>query len=233
MAHQNLGEYLHLSGTRPPIASFRLTCPSLYEKGVDHDVVVLTEERTYKLHKMMICLRSEELRELCEVDLKLEPGSSTESTTRTTLDLTSDDAHAVECMLQYLYKDNYFVEEIDVFATQLADQAQTRHTIPCVNLLHVRVYRLAEKYGLPGLRDLALRKFGTAAEERWDTEDFLHAANEVYQTSGTLDRDLHNVVVRVFATRKGALIRKDRTTTLLMRIPLLAIHLLKFPNQWL
>lgn len=215
------------------IGSVRLTCHSLYENGVGHDVVVLTEEGNYKLHKTIICLRSDKLRELCEVDIKLEPGSSTESTTHTTLDMTSEDAQAVDCMLQYLYKDDYYTPEIDLFAKQLADQAQCRHTLPCVNLLHVRVCKLAEKYGLPGLRDLALRKFETTAEELWDTEDFLHAANEVYQTSGASDRDLHNVVIRVFATRKGALMRKDRTTTLLMRIPLLAIHLLKFPNQWL
>jgi len=49
--------------------------------------------------------------------------------------------------------------------------------------VHAKVYELSKKYGIEGLRALALSKFEGEAVHQWDTEDFLQAAREVYSSS--------------------------------------------------
>lgn len=47
-------------------------------------------------------------------------------------------------------------------------------------LIHAKVYTLSKKYGVEGLKALALEKFEDEAQQKWATDDFLQAAKEVY-----------------------------------------------------
>lgn len=49
-------------------------------------------------------------------------------------------------------------------------------------LQHAKLYTLAQKYGVPGLRALSASRFAAEAEEYWSSDDFLAAAVEAYNT---------------------------------------------------
>ncbi|KAK7946411.1 amino acid transport GAP1 [Apiospora aurea] len=50
-------------------------------------------------------------------------------------------------------------------------------------LQHAKLYTLARKYGVPGLRALSAARFAAEAEEYWSSDDFLAAAVEAYNNS--------------------------------------------------
>ncbi|RKK88790.1 hypothetical protein BFJ68_g16855 [Fusarium oxysporum] len=69
---------------------------------------------------------------------------------------------------------------------------------PTPNLcLHAKVYALGEKYGIEDLKGLALDKFHAEAEHHWQSDDFLHAIQEVYKSTIEEDRPLRDIVVEV------------------------------------
>lgn len=73
---------------------------------------------------------------------------------------------------------------------------------------HARVYALAEKYGISGLKELAKEKFEVMANESWEESGYLEAMHEVYTTTVESDRGLRNVVVQAFR-RNPDLVRRD------------------------
>lgn len=91
-------------------------------------------------------------------------------------------------------------------------------------LVHARVYALAEKYGVQGLKTLACNKFERLAAHRWAEPDFLEAAEEVYTSTIESDRDLRNVVLQSFRQRPELARRSDVQDTV-QHIPPLAFDL--------
>ncbi len=57
-------------------------------------------------------------------------------------------------------------------------------------MVHAKIYALAEKYLIPGLKALAVRKFDIASAKHWDSDDFLKAAQEAYTSTIETDRGL-------------------------------------------
>ncbi|RYO84306.1 hypothetical protein DL766_008139 [Monosporascus sp. MC13-8B] len=80
--------------------------------------------------------------------------------------------------------------------------AQTQEPSPAVaaaqapNLaVHARLYALASKYAVEGLRALAAEKFERGIGQHWETEDFLRAAREAYTSTDRADRRLRDAVL--------------------------------------
>ena len=91
-------------------------------------------------------------------------------------------------------------------------------------LIHTRVYALAEKYGIEGLKALAREKFEVLAAQRWSEPDFLEAAEEAYTTTIDTDRGLRNVVLQSFRQRPE-LARRSNVQNTVQHVPLLAFDL--------
>ncbi|KZL66488.1 BTB/POZ domain-containing protein [Colletotrichum tofieldiae] len=87
-------------------------------------------------------------------------------------------------------------------------------------VLHANVYALSRKYGISGLRSLAFEKFKTEADNQWDTEEFLHAAEKVYTScsDGDDDRKMKDVVVGMIC-RHGELMDKVETQKVMRTLP--------------
>lgn len=58
--------------------------------------------------------------------------------------------------------------------------------------IHIQVSELADKYELPGLKALAMRKFASAAKEHWDSAEFVDALKKLYGSSGC--QEVHPVL---------------------------------------
>lgn len=188
--------------------------------------MVRTAASTYHLHQIIVRSRSESLGVLCKLEV------ADDGWLRGSVDLRREDPEAVDCMLQYLYKDDYRAPDPTKFVAIKDERSCTVRCETQPPLLHVKVYCLAEKYNLTGLRVSALEKFKASSRELWHTKGFLEAAREAYTTDGTFDKDLCNVVIGIFATRLRPLLQKGGASALLLDMPALALHLLKFPSPW-
>jgi hypothetical protein len=65
-------------------------------------------------------------------------------------------------------------------------------------ILHARVYALAEKFIIEGLKDVALKKFEMELHTDWNTQDSLQATEVVYESTPESVRGMRDVVVKTF-----------------------------------
>jgi len=65
-------------------------------------------------------------------------------------------------------------------------------------VMHAKMYAVAEKYGINGLKTLAQLKFETLVAEHWNSYDFLDSVAEIYTSTVDTDRGLRNVVIHIF-----------------------------------
>ena len=93
-------------------------------------------------------------------------------------------------MIHCLYHFDY-----DVQVQHKSDYFDGSETDGGVLTTHAKVYALAEKYLIRGLKAVALRKFKAAAAVCLDVDDFLQATLEVYTSTIEDERGLRDVVV--------------------------------------
>ncbi|KAL2166784.1 hypothetical protein VTG60DRAFT_2137 [Thermothelomyces hinnuleus] len=130
------------------------------------------------------------------------------------IDLPDDDPRLVQIMIYYLYHFDYDI--------QLAhEQSHSEGSEPGVDrrdmnkptggvlATHARVYSLAEKYLIRGLKTVAVRQFKLAATSFPDIDDFLEATLEVYTSTVEDDRGLRDVVVETLYTNSNWLDREN------------------------
>lgn len=93
-------------------------------------------------------------------------------------------------------------------------------------LLHTRVYALAEKFDIPGLKELARSKFEMAMACFYDSPQLADAIEEVYFTTIDSDRGLRDVVLQGFRTHPQLATTKD-VYEVIEATPALAFELFK------
>ncbi|KAF1915881.1 hypothetical protein BDU57DRAFT_209653 [Ampelomyces quisqualis] len=74
---------------------------------------------------------------------------------------------------------------------------------------HARVYAIAEKYGITGLKMLARQKFARDLEVHIDSPDFPEACQEVYDSTFHTDRGLRDVIIQAFRANPKLSLRQD------------------------
>jgi len=158
---------------------------SLYATGENSDLTILCSGKEWKVHKFCLAAQSEFFRAAFRSD------SSETKTGR--MSLHEEDPRAVEAMIQYLYTLEYIST-----TTGLLSQI----------ILDVRVYVLADKYLVPGLREWAAQSFNDNAFDLWFTPDFLAAVREVYRTTAANKTNpLKQSIVKVAMGYAGSLLR--------------------------
>lgn len=116
------------------------------------------------------------------------------------IDLADDDPSLVHIMVHYLYHFDYDLRlqhdhsYVDGSKTD-GDGTDVTEPVRDPLVTHAKVYALAEKYLIRGLKAVALRQFKAAATASLDINDFLQAAWEVYTSTIDDDRGLRDVVV--------------------------------------
>jgi hypothetical protein len=92
-------------------------------------------------------------------------------------------------------------------------------------LTHAKMYELADKYEVVGLKDLAKKKFSRGCKRFWDTPDFPIAAFHAFSTTPESDNGLRDCVSRAIGTNMQ-LIRKPKIRVLLMKFNDVALGIL-------
>lgn len=201
--------------------------------------------KEYPVHKVLVCTRSPFFAKAC--DGPYEEGRSG------VIDLSDDDHDAVDSMVCYLYNGYYpriesgttvsvaqppcskswtvddFGKESNLLRMDTDIGGLTAIGEVTLGLqvkylcLHARVYALAEKYAVSGLKEIALRYFRYVADdETCNLEEFSDASELAYTTTIDADRGLRDVVVKALHENYKAL-DQDHVQGLLKRHPNLAI----------
>lgn len=92
-------------------------------------------------------------------------------------------------------------------------------------LTHAKMYELADKYEVVGLKKLSKEKFSTGCKHFWYTPAFLIAARHAFSTTPEKDNGLRCCVSQTIASNMQ-LIRKPGVRALLMRFNGLALGIL-------
>ncbi|KAK5188259.1 hypothetical protein LTR47_011507 [Exophiala xenobiotica] len=111
------------------------------------------------------------------------------------IDLMEDDPGAVEAMIRFMYENEY-------------DSSGNSDGQVSPMLFDVRVYQVADKYGVRALKKMSKEKFGHATNICWGMDDFPHVITHVYSSSGC--EELRETVARVSHEHIEILTAKDR-----------------------
>ncbi|KAK2036995.1 hypothetical protein LZ31DRAFT_613401, partial [Colletotrichum somersetense] len=171
---------------------------SLYSTGTYSDLTISSATKSYPVHRA----------------IKASDG---------VISLLDDEPYVVDMMIQQFYRLNY--QPLDSNNHSESPDQQHNSTDLSGLFLHAKVYAIAEKYVIGGLKDLAVSKFRTAAETTWDAGDFLDAASEAYTSTIDTDRRPRDVVLELFA-QHGDLLDGDEAKSLVKRLGSLAYDLL-------
>ncbi|KAK5170572.1 uncharacterized protein LTR77_005160 [Saxophila tyrrhenica] len=96
---------------------------------------------------------------------------------------------------------------------------------PCL-ALHARMYTAGFKYGIEGLKGLALDKFKIQCTRHWDSPELAEAIHIIYDTTPSSDKDLREAVADVLDLH-SRLLDKPEIEIAIMEINGLAYELLK------
>ena len=91
---------------------------------------------------------------------------------------------------------------------------------------HARVFAMAVKYQVKGLRALAAAKFQRSAQAFWDHDDFTQAISIVHKTTSDDVKELRDIVSDIIHVHLDALKVDDDFETAVTSIPHLAYGLL-------
>jgi len=98
--------------------------------------------------------------------------------------------------------------EVDMYdAISIPDQEPNRSHAHL--LVHAKVYAIAEKYGIRGLKALAQKKFAAQMAYHWESVEFPEAIQEAYESTLDSDRGLRDIVIQTFRAYPELAQRRD------------------------
>ncbi|EMC93767.1 hypothetical protein BAUCODRAFT_36217 [Baudoinia panamericana UAMH 10762] len=94
-------------------------------------------------------------------------------------------------------------------------------------VLHAKMYAAGDRYGVAGLKSLALDKFKIQLTRHWDMAEFAEAIHVVYNTTPSSDKDMREAVADTIGWHGSKLLDKAEVECAVMEINGLAYELLK------
>ncbi|CAI6062719.1 unnamed protein product [Clonostachys chloroleuca] len=182
-----------LDGTSLAITELHKSMSSLFDSGLYSDLTVICGEDKYLVHRAVVCPRSKFFEAACRHNFK-------EAITAE-INLPEDDPVAIKIMMNHFYNLNYSDGSETTSETGSALAEAKKFSL----LDHAKVYSLAEKYGVPSLKKLAMDKFERQARKDCDGKDLVDAAVEAYTGTVQDDRGLRDEVVRAITVHMDVL----------------------------
>lgn len=99
--------------------------------------------------------------------------------------------------------------------------------LPTHLLTHAKMYEIADKYDVKGLKDLAKAKYDETCAGYWKEPAFVSSAYHVFSTTPDNDKGLRDVVAKTIAKHMKDLVKKPEIEALLTEFNGLAFGLLK------
>ncbi|KAK2666113.1 Heterokaryon incompatibility [Fusarium oxysporum f. sp. vasinfectum] len=215
---------------------------SLFKTGNYSDLILASREKNYPAHRAVVCPQSSVIEKKCQFQDATQGPSCERCGTAPEyrFDFLDDDPQSVDCLVQFLYRQDYQdthisheddQEEEDSVAKDSEDiELSDDYIDNCYPVVHVRMYALAEKYDISALKDLALGKFNKAIQQEPPLDRFLDSAEEAYTSTVPEDRGMRDAVVKHFHTHPE-LLDDERTYETLHRTHSLMYDLLMYLHK--
>ncbi|KAI4639935.1 hypothetical protein J4E93_008734 [Alternaria ventricosa] len=98
-------------------------------------------------------------------------------------------------------------------------------------MVHAKLYEIADKYDVVGLKELVIEKFKRACHSFWNDPSFANAAHHVFSTTPEHDKGLRDIVSKTIAEHMAELVKKPEVEALLTEFNGLAFGLLKMKTE--
>lgn len=127
-------------------------------------------------------------------------------------------------MVEYFYHFDY-ANDCDVGDTAASSATaavapRSGSSLASVSMVeHAKVFAMAVKYQVDGLRDLAVTKFSEAVEENWDRDDFAYTVFLTYNTTADDVTGIRRVVADTLYEHFDALKDNDAVESVVRNIP--------------
>ncbi|KAI4666975.1 uncharacterized protein J4E79_001656 [Alternaria viburni] len=193
----------------------------LLESGAYSDLTISCNGDTYKVHKNIVCDKIDFFTRAIRFGGKESQND--------VVDLPEDDPAVVRRLIQYLYEAEYtpLLPDVDSTGSTPFTNKTNRPNQP---LLHAKIYEIADKYEVKGLKDLAREKFKRSCEQFWDNDVFAVAAHHVFSTTPDSDKGLRDLV-SLTISKHMCLMDKPEIEALLTEFNGLAFGLLKLTRK--
>jgi hypothetical protein len=132
-----------------------------------------------------------------------------QETEQQNINLPTDEPEIVRLLVRYLYTGDY---------------QRTSHEGSLL-ILYAKMYELAEKYNVMGLKELSRDKFSDVCKHCWGNADFPAAARCVFSTTPEEDKGLRDIVIFTIA-KHMELIRKPEIQELMSEFGSLSLEVL-------
>ncbi|RKK65699.1 hypothetical protein BFJ69_g16055 [Fusarium oxysporum] len=164
----------------------------LFQTGDYSDIRLLCDNKTYNAHRVVVFCQSPYIKNGHNEHGSNSTGSGQAFGSRTNstpeFRFWDRDTQAVDCVVQYFYRWDYEIlghaRDAKVGTGVMHEDATDDTMIPLGSdlITHVRVFALAEKYGIRPLKSLSVAKFEAAAQHYGKTHYFADAAREAYES---------------------------------------------------
>ena len=179
------------------------------------DLTITTQDRSFKVHKEIICTQSKVLAAMSEAGFK--------ETSTAVLALEHDHPAAVKHMVTFLYTGDY--------AEAIFQPAYGMESIVGAELmLHALIYSLADKYDIQGLKQLAENRFVETGDE-FMCEDFPAIVAMIFDTTPENDLGLRAVLARICAKHVDEVLASDVWNDLLANDGAIGLAILKVARE--
>ncbi|KAK2792552.1 hypothetical protein FQN52_003057 [Onygenales sp. PD_12] len=189
------------------------------------DLTIKTGDRDFEVHKLVVCSQSEYFARRFTGSTGLTGlfGNPTDTNV-----ITSDeDTSTIEAMLRFMYGIDYDGQGStsgvgrDYNSDREGDSEDDDESSDDGNgaemgdydsppLFHVKVYRIAEKYGVPELMKCAQKKFAHATSAYWNTDQFAYAVVKTYINPRPTEQEFRDILAKTAAKHLDVLIQKAR-----------------------
>lgn len=217
---------------------------SLQTRNEHTDLLILCGSDAYRVHKAIVCSQSEFFRLACRKHTNsggefkeahsgviVLPSRKVDANSTEPKDFNwdtdADDPRFVKLMIHYFYHLDYLETETAKLKRQdlKAEDFDRAHTLNTGILIdHASMYAMGDKYGVCGLKDLALEKYWEACQHT--SAGFANSMIVTWTSTMDNDMGLRNVIIRILSNNTDILMSKPRINQNVRDLPLLSYALL-------
>ncbi|KAL2005433.1 hypothetical protein VTN00DRAFT_2644 [Thermoascus crustaceus] len=195
----------------------------LLESGQYSDFTIICGDREFRVHQAIVCPQSKIFERACT-------GQFVEASTKT-MTLVQEDPAIISLMIDYLYSHSYKDKDDEDddwdFSDTLRPQDDEKKDEPPRVPTCLKLYAVADKYMIQGLKSAARDRFAAWAIENWSNPSFLLAVREIYENETGNYVELRNAAVRPMVARADDMFMKEEFVNLLKDFGELSTELLR------
>ncbi|CZR56333.1 uncharacterized protein PAC_06221 [Phialocephala subalpina] len=187
--------------------------PSLLETGKWPDLVIKCRGKEWKVHRVVACLPSKVLSTIVDSGflkiVETDFQASVQEGTTGVIDLSASEPDIVDCMIRFLYTNDYSytekAESVPVANTGFFHRIYSGETL----VTNAKVYVLAEFLDLPALKKTAAEKFASHLAREGLSPGFTESLRIMYSETPESDRDLKDLALGYALQHAAGLLERE------------------------